>query len=182
MTVQFQVVFDCAGPDALARFWAEVLGYKLQDPPPGFATWEEWATANEIPEDRWDAMSAIVDPEGAGARIFFQRVPEPKVVKNRVHLDVNVGGGLQVPLDDRRKRIDQEAARLIGARGDPPSGGGGGGRVFRQHARPGEERVRPAVARSRLGRARGSYQNRESHWLATALSACSTPRGAPGES
>jgi hypothetical protein len=114
MTVQFQVVFDCAGPDALARFWAEVLGYKLQDPPPGFATWEEWATANEIPEDRWDAMSAIVDPEGAGARIFFQRVPEPKVVKNRVHLDVNVGGGLQVPLDDRRKRIDQEAARLIG--------------------------------------------------------------------
>jgi hypothetical protein len=114
MTVQFQVVFDCAGPDVLARFWAEVLGYKLQDPPPGFATWEEWATANEIPEDRWDAMSAIVDPEGAGARIFFQRVPEPKVVKNRVHLDVNVGGGLQVPLDDRRKRIDQEAARLIG--------------------------------------------------------------------
>jgi hypothetical protein len=114
MTVQFQVVFDCAGPDVLARFWAEVLGYKLQDPPPGFATWEEWATANEIPEDRWDAMSAIVDPEGAGARIFFQRVPEPKVVKNRVHLDVNVGGGLQVPLDDRRKRIDQEAARLVG--------------------------------------------------------------------
>jgi hypothetical protein len=114
MAIPFQVVFDCAGPDALARFWAEALGYKLQDPPPGFATWEEWARANDIPEDQWDAMSAIVDPEGEGARIFFQRVPEPKTVKNRVHLDVNVGGGRQVPLEERRRRIDEAAERLVG--------------------------------------------------------------------
>jgi hypothetical protein len=114
MGVSFQVVFDCARPDALARFWAEVLGYKLQDPPTGFATWEDWARANGIPEDRWDAMSAVVDPEGTGLRIFFQRVPESKTVKNRVHLDVNVGGGQQVPLEERRQRIDGEVERLVG--------------------------------------------------------------------
>jgi Glyoxalase-like domain len=112
--VPVQVVFDCASPDALARFWAEVLGYKVQDPPPGFDTWEDWARANDIPEDRWDALSAIVDPEAGGPRIFFQRVPEPKSGKNRVHLDVNVGGGRHVPVEERRRRIDAEAERLVG--------------------------------------------------------------------
>jgi hypothetical protein len=34
MATGVQVVFDCADPDGLARFWAEALGYKLQDPPP----------------------------------------------------------------------------------------------------------------------------------------------------
>jgi catechol 2,3-dioxygenase-like lactoylglutathione lyase family enzyme len=114
MGVSFQVVFDCAHPDALARFWAEVLGYKLQDPPPGFATWEDWARANGIPEDRWDAMSAVVDREGTGPRIFFQRVPESKTAKNRVHLDVNMGGGQQIPVEERQKRIDAEVERLVG--------------------------------------------------------------------
>jgi hypothetical protein len=112
--VPFQVVFDCSGPDALARFWAEALAYKLQDPPPGFGSWEEWARGNGIPEDRWDDRSAIVDPDGVGPRIYFQRVPEPKTVKNRVHIDLNVGGGLQVPLEERRGRIDAAAEHLVG--------------------------------------------------------------------
>lgn len=114
MGLSFQVVFDCASPDALARFWADALGYRLQDPPPGFATWEDFARANEIPEDRWDAMSAVVDPEGTGPRIFFQRVPESKTLKNRLHLDLNVGGGQQVPIEERRRRIDAEVERLVG--------------------------------------------------------------------
>jgi hypothetical protein len=109
----FQVVFDAANPDAQARFWAEVLGYKLQDPPPGFATWEDFARTNAIPEDQWDAMSAVVDPDEQRPRLFFQRVAEAKTVKNRVHLDVNVGGGLQVPIEERRRVIDAEAARLV---------------------------------------------------------------------
>src|SRR4029453_19374252 len=41
--VAVQLVFDCKSPDALARFWAEVLGYKLQDPPRGYDTWEDGA-------------------------------------------------------------------------------------------------------------------------------------------
>jgi catechol 2,3-dioxygenase-like lactoylglutathione lyase family enzyme len=107
-----QVTFDCADPDRLARFWAEVLGYKVQDPPPGYATWPEFLAAIGVPESEWTSASAVVDPEGQGVRIFFQRVPEPKSVKNRVHLDVNVGGGHATPLEERRARVDAEAARL----------------------------------------------------------------------
>jgi Glyoxalase-like domain len=114
MSVAVQVVFDCARPDELATFWAEALGYKKQDPPSGYSSWEEWLTANHIPKERWNALSAVVDPEGVGPRVFFQRVPEPKTVKNRVHLDLNAGGGRQVPLEERRRKIDEEAARLVG--------------------------------------------------------------------
>jgi hypothetical protein len=114
MATSIQVVFDCANPDRLAHFWADVLGYKLQDPPPGFATWEAFLEANRIPRDRWESASAIVDPGGKGPRIYFQKVPEGKSVKNRVHLDVNVGGGLATPLEERKKRVDAEVDRLVG--------------------------------------------------------------------
>jgi hypothetical protein len=73
-------------------------------------TWME--RINEKSSTRWNAASAIVDPEGRGPRLYFQRVPEPKVVKNRVHLDLNVGGGRQVPLEERRVRIDAAVDRL----------------------------------------------------------------------
>jgi hypothetical protein len=112
MATSIQVVIDCADPARLASFWAEVLGYKVQDPPPGFATWEAWLKAQGIPEDQWNSASAIVDPAGQGPRVFFQRVPEPKSVKNRVHLDVNVGGGHATPLEERRRRVDAEAQRV----------------------------------------------------------------------
>jgi hypothetical protein len=39
MSKDVQITFDCADPDALARFWAEVLGYTLQPPPEGFGSW-----------------------------------------------------------------------------------------------------------------------------------------------
>jgi hypothetical protein len=58
--------------------------------------------------------SAIVDPEGQGPRIFIQRVPEQKQVKNRVHLDVNVGGGRDTPDDERRAKVDAAVDRAIG--------------------------------------------------------------------
>jgi catechol 2,3-dioxygenase-like lactoylglutathione lyase family enzyme len=113
MATSFQVTFDCADPDRVARFWATALGYKLQDPPDGFSTWEDWLREMGIPEDQWDAASAIVDPEGARPRFYFQKVPEAKTVKNRVHLDVNVGGGPGTPIDERRPRVDAKAERLI---------------------------------------------------------------------
>jgi hypothetical protein len=115
MPTQFQVVFDCADPDRLATFWASALGYKKQDPPEGFASWQAFVEAQGIPKDQWNSASAIVDPAGVGARVYFQRVPEGKSVKNRVHLDVNVGGGRKTPLEERRKRIDREAERLVAA-------------------------------------------------------------------
>ncbi|MBV9831252.1 MAG: VOC family protein [Marmoricola sp.] len=89
---RFQVTFDCARPEGLAAFWCEVLGY---DVTPG-------AT---------DAAAACTDPTGVGPRLYFQRVPEGKVVKNRVHLDVRVGTGLVG--EERVSALEAEEARLL---------------------------------------------------------------------
>lgn len=88
MTIAFQVTFDCLDPARLAEFWAAALGYELDSPPPGFATWPEALAAWGVPESEWNSASAVVDPSGVGPRVFFQRVPEPREVKNRVHLDL----------------------------------------------------------------------------------------------
>ena len=113
MAISFQVTFDCADPDGLAHFWAAALGYQIQAPPEGFETWIDWLKAHGIPEDQWNSASAIVDPDGQATRIFFQRVPEGKSVKNRVHLDVNVGGGLDASPDQRRGRVAAAVDHLV---------------------------------------------------------------------
>jgi Glyoxalase-like domain len=112
MSTSIQLVFDTADPDREARFWAAALGYVIQPPPEGFASWEDALRASGVPEDEWNRASAIVDPDGKGPRVFFQKVPESKVAKNRMHMDLNVGGGLKVPLDERRRRIRAEVERL----------------------------------------------------------------------
>ncbi len=106
---QFQVTFDCAEPERLARFWCDVLGYVVPPPPEGFASWEDFDRA--MPPDRQGSAYACVDPTGVGPRLFFQRVPEGKVVKNRVHLDVRVGTGLVGP--ERLNALETECARLL---------------------------------------------------------------------
>lgn len=112
MATRIQLVFDTSDPAAQARFWAEVLHYRLQPPPEGFDSWEAFLRVRGVPEERWNDASAIVDPDGDGPRIFFQRVPERKAAKNRMHLDLNVSGGHDVPLDERRRRVDAEVVRL----------------------------------------------------------------------
>ncbi|PYC88134.1 hypothetical protein C7C46_01420 [Streptomyces tateyamensis] len=91
---KFQVTFDCADPERVARFWCEVLGYVV---PPGCEGQESWAVA--------------ADPSGEGPRMYFQRVPEGKVAKNRVHLDVRVGTGLVG--EERLATLQAECARLV---------------------------------------------------------------------
>lgn len=113
MATEVQVTFDCTDPARVGDFWASALGYKVQDPPEGFQSWEEFLAAQGIPEDERSSAYAVVDPDGVGPRLYFQRVPEPKTAKNRVHLDVNVGGGRQTPMGERRRRVDTEAERLI---------------------------------------------------------------------
>lgn len=112
MATQVQVTFDCADPEALSTFWSAALGYRLQDPPEGFSTWEAFLADLGVPDDEWNSASAVVDPDGAGPRLYFQRVPEPKAAKNRVHLDLNVGGPLGTPLDERRATVDREVKRI----------------------------------------------------------------------
>jgi predicted enzyme related to lactoylglutathione lyase len=81
---QFQVTFDCAEPVRVARFWAETLGYR--------AEYDD------------EQAAAALDPTGAGPRLYFQRVPEGKVVKNRMHVCLR-------PSDRSR---DEEIDRLLG--------------------------------------------------------------------
>jgi hypothetical protein len=90
MATGVQIVFDCIEPDKLATFWAAALHYKKQE-----------------------LRSAIVDPDRTGPRIFFQQVPESKTVKNRVHLDLNIGGAFGTPPETRRRRIDAEVERIL---------------------------------------------------------------------
>ncbi|QFQ97510.1 VOC family protein [Streptomyces phaeolivaceus] len=106
---QFQVTFDCAEPERLARFWCEVLGYVVPPPPEGFATWDDYQRA--LPAEEQDAWFACVDPSGVGPRLYFQRVPEGKAAKNRLHLDVRVGTGLVG--EERLAALEAERARLV---------------------------------------------------------------------
>jgi hypothetical protein len=111
MTVGFQVTFDAREPQRLARFWAEVLGYVEQPPPEGFADWTAYLDSVDWPQEGRDDFSALVDPQGTLPRLFFQRVPEGKTAKNRVHLDVNVGTGLSGA--ERRAAVRKRADELI---------------------------------------------------------------------
>lgn len=108
------VTIDCAEPARLAGFWRDLLGY-IDDPPPeGFSSWAEYDRANAVPPEEAQAGATIIDPSGLGPRIYFQRVPERKLVKNRVHLDVAVGTG---PQGDQRREQVRLAARDLVARG-----------------------------------------------------------------
>jgi hypothetical protein len=106
---QFQVTFDCAEPERLARFWCEVLGYEVPSPPQGFGTWDDFHRS-QSPEDR-GSWFACGDPSGVGPRLYFQRVPEGKTAKNRVHLDVRVGTGLVG--EERLATLEAECTRLL---------------------------------------------------------------------
>lgn len=118
MVRTFQVTFDAHDPARLAGFWAEALGYVLQPPPPGFASWEEFADSIDMPAEDRDGISAVVDPDGVGPRLLFLRVPEGKTAKNRVHLDVNVAGPTE-DLEERRTALRAEADRLAGLGATP---------------------------------------------------------------
>jgi hypothetical protein len=90
---QFQVTFDCAEPVRVARFWAEALGYEAEF------------------DDEQAGPAASSDPTGAGPRLYFQRVPEGKVAKNRLHLDIRVGAGLVGA--ERLAVLEEECSRLV---------------------------------------------------------------------
>ncbi|CAM5306121.1 hypothetical protein SAVIM338S_00527 [Streptomyces avidinii] len=110
MAKEFQVTYDCADPGAQAAFWAEALDYRVQPPPEGFADWPAALIAWGVPPEHHNDRSAITDPDGKGPRVFFQKVPEGKTAKNRVHLDVRAAPGLTG--DERMAALEVEAARL----------------------------------------------------------------------
>lgn len=113
MAHPIQIVIACDDPASLARFWAEALGYVVQPPPEGFDTWEDFADEVGIPKERRNDISAVVDPDGSGPRVLFERF-DGGSPNQRVHIDVNAVGGLGENLTDeeRRSRLADQRARL----------------------------------------------------------------------
>lgn len=112
MAQRIQVAIDCDNPDRLAAFWAAVLGYELMEPPDGSASWAEYSRAQA--EEPGEAWVKIANPDRRGPTLLFHRVPEAKIVKNRVHLDVSApdhGPG------DRQQQVEAFIERIIGLGG-----------------------------------------------------------------
>lgn len=109
MVRRLQVAIDRADPERLATSWATVLGCVVDAPPAGYASWQDFSRSAGGVGESW---SAVVDPAMAGPRVLFHRVPEPKVGKNQVHLDVRVSPAGEVSAETRRRQVDVEVARL----------------------------------------------------------------------
>ena len=112
MAHSFQVTVDCTAPHELADWWADALGWQREPSDEAFIermVAAGYATAEQTTRHRgelvWAEGAAIVHPEGTMPRMLFQRVPEPKTVKNRVHLDVRVGA----------EAVESEVGRLVAA-------------------------------------------------------------------
>jgi hypothetical protein len=116
MAVAYKVVIDCADPHRLADFWAAALDYVVEDNSAmvrqlldgGLVAEADTTTVDGRLRFR-DAV-AVRDPDapvdersgiGLGGRVLFQVVPEPKTVKNRVHLDLHVGEDRRAAVVDR---------------------------------------------------------------------------------
>jgi hypothetical protein len=117
--VHWKLVIDANDPHAQADFWAAALRYEVEDNSAligkllGFGALPEEATVEFHGRRAFKDLVAVRHPEdpfeeesgtGLGRRLLFQRVPEAKTVKNRLHLDLHPGEG----------RRDEEVARLEG--------------------------------------------------------------------
>jgi hypothetical protein len=85
------ICFDCERPASLARFWAAALGYRVRP----YTAEDLAALAAAGIDDVEDDPTVAVDGPSAETTLWFGKVPEGKVVKNRLHLDVMPDGSMQ---------------------------------------------------------------------------------------
>jgi hypothetical protein len=126
--VHFKIVIDAADPHTQADFWAAALHYEVEDNAalieqllaagalPGAATVEFHGrpafrdlVAVRHPQDPYDPQSGT----GLGRRLLFQRVPEPKSGKNRLHLDLHPGEGRRAAEVERLKGLGASVLREV---------------------------------------------------------------------
>ncbi|AVH57131.1 MULTISPECIES: VOC family protein [Streptomyces] len=126
--VHWKLVIDCADPQAQADFWAAALHYEAEDNGafierllelgalPREATVEFHArlafrdlVAVRHPDDPYDEASGT----GLGRRLLFQRVSEPKTVKNRLHLDLHPGDGRRADEVERLEGLGASVLRHV---------------------------------------------------------------------
>ena len=116
-----QVTFDCADPHGQASFWAQVLGTEVEDHSDlvdGLVSDGRMPADDRIVIDGRSAfrdVAACRDPSGVEPRLFFQRVPESKVAKNRVHIDVHVAPDLKLA---EVERLEKLGAHLVETHSD----------------------------------------------------------------
>jgi hypothetical protein len=82
----WQITIDASDPARLAHFWAHALGYQSAPPTEPVTTWS--AHYRDRLGERAAFIDRIFDPEGLRPPIWFQKVPEAKAGKNRIHLDL----------------------------------------------------------------------------------------------
>ncbi|GHD94068.1 VOC family protein [Streptomyces naganishii] len=126
--LHFKLVVDAADPHAQADFWAAALHYEAEDNSalierlleagalPGAATVEFHGRpafrdliAVRHPDDPYDKESGT----GLGRRLLFQRVPEAKTGKNRLHLDLHPGEGLREREVERLEGLGASVLRHV---------------------------------------------------------------------
>lgn len=111
MAHSVQIVIACEDPARLTEFWAAALEYVPQPPPEGFESWDQFADTVGIPPDRRNDISAVIDPDGVGPRILFERW-DGGLPNQRVHIDVNSVGGHTLSEEERGDRLAAERSRL----------------------------------------------------------------------
>jgi hypothetical protein len=111
MAFDVQVVIDCSSPHELADWWAEALGWQVEPQDAAFIQRMVDAGHASVADTTrhrgalvWRIGAALNSPAPDRPRLLFQAVPEPKVGKNRLHLDVRVGPEVR----------EAEVARLLG--------------------------------------------------------------------
>ncbi|WP_433824828.1 VOC family protein [Actinoplanes sp. CA-015351] len=112
MALRVDLTFDTVDAEALAEFWKLALGYEDEPPPAPFATREDWVASFGEPEEDEGGGAWLQDPAGVGPRLCFLDVPEAKVAKNRLHIDVRVGKSA-----DQWERIVAKSEQLVAAGG-----------------------------------------------------------------
>jgi len=100
MAIRIEIGIDCEAPQRLAPFWAEALGYTIGD------------------LDSAGTYLDLVPPEPGLPIVYLQQVPEPKTVKNRLHMDL-----VTADADELIGRLGELGARTLG----PPMSGSEGG-------------------------------------------------------
>ncbi|MFJ9664043.1 VOC family protein [Streptomyces sp. NPDC101219] len=123
--VHWKLVVDAGDPHAQADFWAAALGYLVED---NSALIAQLLAAGALSADlvvehhgrrSFRDLIAVRHPEdpyeersgtGLGRRLLFQRVPEAKTVKNRIHLDLHPGPERR---EEEVRRLERLGARVL---------------------------------------------------------------------
>lgn len=107
----WQLTVDSADPPRLVRFWARALGYEPAPPDGPDTTWNAHYRTRLPDTTVYD--DRLFDPAGVRPPLWFQKVPEAKAGKNRLHLDLYpTGRDNSIPMEHRIEIVEAKVAEL----------------------------------------------------------------------